>query len=487
MEYIKKGAQCFFDGTPFKILYLLLTLLAYTSITAQTKGLTIFSLAVTAIGGVVLIYRVVCLKHFIRTPNLLFLGLFFVSFLISAVVNWKYGIMGNLKGAVWMAFQYGLLFACDDTKEPGFYKREFHILSLIYLAYMAICAAVSLYFLCTGRGGAIEHGDTRIFYGLWWQRLWGAFSEPNYAAVAMVTAILLAFYFFKICKQIWLKIGCWVLIALYASYVLFSDSRTGKVCLAVGVAVLTYLLLINPTKRDRKKALTHVVAIVLALVVAAGSYFGVYYVKKGYNYIRENIQTSQTENPGDSLNLVIGREQDLENDVSNGRFSLWKSGVDIFCTSPVFGVGARNLTAAADDKAPDTYLVNNPNGGKFDSTHNMLLDVFAAQGAVGFVLIVLAMALIIVSVIRLLSRNLKENYTAVATMVAVVICIGASGMFLPNVIYVNTQSTFLFWLFLGYLMYYYSKTRDKARHTRVSTQEQQEEQEVSRPEIHENI
>ena len=465
METVKKGVQYFFDGTPFKVIYLILTFLSYTSFTAQTSFVSGFSIAVTALGGIVLLYRVCVLKRFIRTPNLIFLILFLLSFIITSLINWQYGIMGSLKGFVWMAFQYTLLYACDDMKETKFYKKEFHIIAIIFLAYLAICGIVSLYYLITGQGGVLEEGHTqRIFYGLWWQRLWGAFSEPNYAATSMSIGILLAFYFFKVCRQIWVKIGCWFLIALYASYILFSDSRTGKVCLMVGAAVITYLLIINPNKRNWKKASTQLIAIGLAACVGIGSFLGIGYTKKGYNYIQESISTSQ-ENPEkpeetQKPNLEIGREQDLENDVSNGRFALWGSGIELFLTAPIFGVGSRNFIAAADDKIPNTYLVNNHHG-KFNSTHNMFFDMLAAQGIVGTVLMLAAMVLIIICIIRLLGKNLKEDYTYIAILFAVVICAGVSGFFLPNIIYVNTQSSFIFWCFLGYLMHYYGKKRER--------------------------
>ena len=136
METVKKGVQYFFDGTPFKVIYLILTFLSYTSFTAQTSFVSAFSIAVTALGGIVLLYRVCVLKRFIRTPNLIFLILFLLSFIITSLINWQYGIMGSLKGFVWMAFQYTLLYACDDMKETKFYKKEFHIIAIIFLAYI---------------------------------------------------------------------------------------------------------------------------------------------------------------------------------------------------------------------------------------------------------------------------------------------------------------------------------------------------------------
>ena len=89
MDIVKRGVQYFFDGTPFKIIYLILTLLTFNSFTAHTTYLTMFAYFVTALGGIVLLYRIIFLKRFIRTPNLLFLGLFLVSFIVLQI--WHHG------------------------------------------------------------------------------------------------------------------------------------------------------------------------------------------------------------------------------------------------------------------------------------------------------------------------------------------------------------------------------------------------------------
>ena len=86
-------------------------------------------------------------------------------------------------------------------------------------------------------------------------------------------------------------------------------------------------------------------------------------------------------------------------------------------TAPIFGVGSRNFIAAADDKIPNTYLVNN-HQGKFNSTHNMFFDMLAAQGIVGTVLMLAAMVLIIICIIRLLGKNLKEDCRGIRILFA---------------------------------------------------------------------
>lgn len=466
MDIVKRGVQCFFDGTPFKIIYFILTLLSFNSLTAHTSFLTVLSLVVTALGGIVFIYRVVFLKRFIKTPNLLFLGLFLVSFIVTALINWKYGILGSVKGLAWMGFQYGLLYACDDTKNTNFYKREFHILAGILLVYLSIGSIISHYFMITGQGGSVSYSSEPVYYGFSWGRLWGIFTEPNNAATAMCIGIFIAFYIFKVCHKIWVKIGCWCLIALYASYILFSDSRTALLCLVISSALITYLLIINPEKRNRKKATTQIVAIVLALLVGIGCFFGMHFLKKGYNLVQSSITSSQNVVPEEGKpqkpSLEIGREQDLVNDFSNRRFDIWESGVEVFKTAPIFGVGFRNIVPAAKEKVPDTYIVNNDQGD-FASFHNMFIDVLASQGIVGIVIFLSFVILTFIWLIHLFMQKLKKDYIYLVTLFGIIISIGVSAIVSPDVVYVNTQHAFMFWTFLGYLMHYANKKRQERK------------------------
>lgn len=461
MEIVKKSAKCFFDGTPFKILYLLLTLLSFNSFTAHTRFLSVMALVVTALGGIVFIYRAVYLKRFIRTPNLLLLALFLVSFIITAIVNRQYGLLGNAKGLAWMGMQYCLLYACDERKKSVFYKREFHILSGILLVYLLLGVLGSYYFLATGQSGMFIRGDESVFYGFLWQRLWGVFSEPNNAATAMCIGIFIAFYLFKICQVLWIKIVSWVIIILLASYILFSDSRTALMCLMTGSAIMTYLLIINPEKRERKQIRTQVLGIVLAVTVAAASFFGIYFAKKGYNVVQNAISSGQSADLDGNKrpNMTINREQDLTSDFSNRRFDIWFSSVDVFKTAPIFGVGFRNIVTAAQSKAPDTYIVNNDQGN-FASFHNMFLDVFASQGIVGIIIFAVFVILTLIWLVRLLAQKFRQDYTYVVTLFTIVMVAAFSGMVSPDIVYVNTQNAFLFWTFLGYLMHCARRRRE---------------------------
>ena len=86
------------------------------------------------------------------------------------------------------------------------------------------------------------------------------------------------------------------------------------------------------------------------------------------NNQKRNVLILELNNE-ESNHLEIGREQDISGDISNRRFSIWKSGIDLFAESPLIGVGGySNIVTFAQENIPTTYLVAN-DYKIFDSFH----------------------------------------------------------------------------------------------------------------------
>lgn len=123
--------------------------------------------------------------------------------------------------------------------------------------------------------------------------------------------------------------------------------------------------------------------------------------------ITEPGETPQT--PLEPPEPTIGREQDIESDVSNRRFDLWKSGLEIYRLKPIFGVSIFNAVAFAQEQLPTTYLINN-DAGIFDSLHNAFLNVLMGQGIVGFVIFMIFIVLCVVLILKGYLKPKKEEY-----------------------------------------------------------------------------
>lgn len=88
---------------------------------------------------------------------------------------------------------------------------------------------------------------------------------------------------------------------------------------------------------------------------------GMHLMKKAYNQqqvpVAENTQAvDPVQKPQE---IQTGREQDLQKDVSNGRIQLWKSGIEIWKTSPVYGTGYSTVVDYAKENVKGTYIIEN--------------------------------------------------------------------------------------------------------------------------------
>lgn len=453
----------------FKIFFLAYGLFYFNSLTFGTRIMSAFVAISTAMAGVLLLYRLFRWRHFVHNLVLWILIAFLVSYGISMVANYQYGIMTPLKTMVWMGMQYLLLFATDDRKNADSHKKVFHILAGCYVAYMFLASLASLIMMFTQYGQITQltsaDGITMsVITGFVWGRLWGVFTDPNYASTMATVAAVFSLYFFKICKNIVLRIFLVVNIIMQVLYISFSDSRTGLV--AVFIAIGVYFFCWLATKKDKIKirsaALRSIACVVAAMIVAGSCLVLISAVKVGYNTIIISIMSEdpavdpsvdpddpELEEPEKEL---VGREQDLENDFSNRRFDLWAASLEIVADRPIFGVCFNNLMQYTEDHFPDNYLVNNDHG-KFGNYHNVLFNIAAGQGLLGLALFIAAGAIAGIKCIKRVAKNIDgpNNMFYIAAFSAA-IAILSSAMFVSDLVYVNSANATMFWFLVGVLV-----------------------------------
>ena len=122
--------------TAFKVLYILLVLLSFTNLMVGNPVLRYYTYALVLFGAVLLLYRAVHFKRFVRTKGLWILVLFCGSILFSAFLNRKYGLTESLQSFIWTTLQFGLLYACDEKRDIQEYQREFCILAVVFSVYI---------------------------------------------------------------------------------------------------------------------------------------------------------------------------------------------------------------------------------------------------------------------------------------------------------------------------------------------------------------
>lgn len=451
----------------FKVLFLVYGLLYFNAFTFGTSIMSAFVAISTLMAGILLLYRLFRWRHFVHNVVLWILIAFLVSYGISMVINYQYGIMDPLKTMVWMGMQYLLLFASDDRKNVDSHRKVFHVLAWVYVAYMFLASLASLIMMFSQYGhveniSGADGNAMRVITGFVWGRLWGVFTDPNYASTMSTVAVVFSLYFFKIHRNIVLRIFMVVNIILQTLYITFSDSRTGLV--AIFLAIGVYFFCWMATKKDKIKirsTAVRAIACVAAAAVVAGSCLVVISgVKTGYNAIImshwQQVEPSDEPDAEEPLEEpekeLVGREQDLENDFSNRRFDLWKASLDIIGDRPIFGVSYLNLMQYTEDHFPDNYLVHNDHG-KFGNYHNVLINIAAGQGLLGLALFIAAGAIAGIKCIKRVAKNIDQPHSIfyIAAFSAV-IAILSSSMFVSDLVYVNSANATMFWFLTGVLV-----------------------------------
>ncbi|MGN1217200.1 MAG: O-antigen ligase family protein, partial [Phocaeicola sp.] len=144
---------------------------------------------------------------------------------------------------------------------------------------------------------------------------------------------------------------------------------------------------------------------------------------------------------------TVGRD-DNTSDPSNRRFSIWKSGVEIWNTKPVFGVSWANLTNYAEKEVPNTYIVNN-DLQNFSSLHNMVLDVLVGQGIIGIVLL----GCININTLAFIIKNYKKLCGVnelLGGFFFTIMCISFfTSLFISSIFYINSPESYTFWFVFG--------------------------------------
>lgn len=464
----------------FKIAYLLMLMMGNTNLTFQMRIYDLLNYAVGFFGIALLLLRLLRAKSYLKTPGIWLLAGLIALYAVSSVVNFSYGGMSgfvsNGKATVWMSCQMLLLYAFDTPSLEDL-KKEFRVMCWVIVGFNFLSVLVSYAMLIINYSYLYIGDGTSIMSGVVWNRLWGTFIDPNYGAVEAVVAILISAYFFQEKKNIGLRIFFLVNIVLSVMYVVYSDSRTGMVVLAIAIVSYTFLGLVYTGKKIRRGVVSVLTCGAIAVCLALGV-LGSFSVVKTVGllpreaYLQMQNNWSQGANPtGDTVagesevpeadastqqptedTLEIGRgEEQLDTGAGNRRLAIWKSGLEIAKKSPMFGTTFRNLVPFAYQETPYTYIIHNEDKVFWDF-HNCFVNVLACQGIPALILFLAFVVIVLKKAITYLLRNPKTMLKEQILLVSVLATIAGGAMFNSMIMYVSSIETAIFWIFLGYCM-----------------------------------
>lgn len=436
----------------FKICYLVYLLLAFNAFFNGMAWMNAASYVITAAGLVLILWMFFQYKRYRRAYHLWILGAFIVSYVISAVLHLSYGVSDNVKGLIWLVLPIFLAYIAVFDMSGEEIRRELKWFSVIYILYCTAANLVSLTMVYWGRKLDYTDGTGMVHsIGYRWNRLWGIYDDPNHGATITVAAIFLLIYLFYRGRKIWQRAVVILCFVINYLYLVLSDSRTGIVTLTAGVllAGIVYVWIKARSGEHRRRVIPALLCTVLAACVLLA---GTYALNEAYQPIDKKIvkmlNIKKTTKPVNKTN----RKKDIQKDYSNGRFEIWKNGLQIVESSPVVGIGYRNIVGYSKEHFPEGYLMKNSSGIQYDSMHNLELDVLVSQGILGGILFLLLVGNTCVVLFKRLHRTASKDTAETVFAVAASGALFVAGTFLSFIFYVNTPQNLCFWLFLGYAM-----------------------------------
>lgn len=451
-----------YDGTFFFYCYLTLTMLSFNPFIYYISAMRILVVLTALLGLAAFLYRLIYYKKYKDAPCLWGACAFLLSALVTLLLNARYGLMESAQGFLWLLFQLLILFPRDASEKKEDMLRQFYGIGGYFVGYNVLMAFLGLCMVLFGYGEVYALSPTEVVpRGFVWGRLWGMYSDPNYGSAFVCASFALCLYFFMRVRTRRMRVLLAISMLFLYLYVVFSDSRTGMVALAALLTAYAFFRFFARVGERGKNALRPfrrmAVSLLLAICVSGCAAGGVQVVKTSYNSFVSLVyppeEGAPDEQPSDDKHIERG--YDDQSDISNGRLALWKSGMELFSKAPLFGVGFRNFQAAARELAPSTYLIHNPQNFQFDAYHNVVVDVLASQGAVGILVFFAFAFCALVRVFRLFWRAARhDTRTALFTgaLCAVLATVLAESLFISDLFYVNTPTSFLFWFVLGLLM-----------------------------------
>lgn len=437
----------------FKISFLMYGLASFNSFFAQTKVISILLILTTLSAGITLLYRLVNFRRFIHNKMLWLCFAFLASYIVSLVLNLRYANMNGIKALAFMGMQFCLLLATDENKSFEDFKGELNLIFRIFSFYMMVAAFASIVLMLFGYSNIAERNNQYVFSGFVWGRLWGVFTDPNFASVLSIMAIIISLYAITLRKKVFWRTVNIINIILQMLYISFSDSRTGMVVTFITLSLYVYLRL-NANDFNKGKLFKNIICISMALIIG---FIGSASFKAINTVYNKTISLTAEKEPDDKKEQTIekytvGREQDIEHDISNRRFDLWNSAIETFKLRPIFGVSFESVGDFAEENLPDTYLVNNDNG-KFNNYHNVLFNVLVGQGIVG---IVIFFAMIVYAGLNLIKTVYNsygtKNYLLCCMIFTLLIAALVSAMFVSEIIYAISVNMMMFWYLLGIML-----------------------------------
>lgn len=481
----------------FATAYLLLAFGTFNILTTETILITYFSHFVKIAGLVIIAAALFNRKSYLLDLRTILSACFILIFGISCFISKDFGGLGNnLKGLIWVLLEMLVLFCVNRSLVEN--KKWIQRFMILLISISSIFVIVSIWMAIVGFMYIPPNlGSNMYWAGMCSGRLYGFYTDPNYGGIIAIITIFSLLYLLTNNRNTLKVFVAIILIALQIVYISLSGSRTTLVALlstcslVIFAVIFRYISSKHKASRISKKIFTIIISASLSLLTCGLIYGCIFLSSNAYEKFEPKILKLLNGPISDPIQLFprdfankvceecgleiitpedakytkvtneetkshveaehIGLMARTENsDVSNNRFDLWKSAIQIWKTSPVIGVGHNNIVNYSKTYFPDNKLSQMGQ----TTSHNLIFDLLAGQGLLGLIVFMTIIVLCSINFIRALIKAGSNNYYEMCWLAAIVLNIFISAMFYPEILYTNTVGSVVFWYMLGNLRSY---------------------------------
>lgn len=450
----------------FLVLFFVYVSLGFNNLTVGTKIVSVFMWPTYLLGAALLGMRFLQWKDCVRMPGLFALLALCAVGAVSIALNLQYDVKGNLVHLIFWAFYFLLCYLSRESTDTRTLRRRFTVLFHMLCAVAFVLTAISFGMMIFDYAKKFTLNGDLVRRGFLGGRLFGAYQTPNAGAVIGSIVTVGSVHFIRVYKNKLYTAFAVINCLLQFAYLVFSDSRTGRVCYALACAVYLFFAL-REKRGDAFRFKQAAVALTLSAAVIAGGYFLPKWVQIAYNFTANTLDAAieteaeaeaKKEGKKEKDKLLLGRKESLDEDYSNGRIRFWKSGVEIFLQKPLFGHTFKGFLPYAQENLPDTFLVKN-DYLQLNTLDNDVMNLMVSNGIAGLVCFA-AFVILILRRLLLLFRN-RASDPLIPLLLAVCAAAAASSLFSSGVLYMQCQYSLLFWVALGLLMRFETETERK--------------------------
>lgn len=434
------------------ITYLMLArIVPFVNLISRDVNTFIFSSFAVA-GAMILCVEFLMTAFVFKCRENLILLSFLIVCIVSSVCNIKYGIVNNIKTIVWTAIQFFVLFSVANIKNDSEIKKVINIIIKISSAIWCVAVVTSIVQFFFHVGYISQFSDYSRRQGFVDARLFGIFTDPNFAAITSLLIITFCCYLLKESTNKTIRIYYCINIAFQVIYVVLSGSRTGM----IEGALLAFMLMFFESRNrgyERGENRVNIKAFIKGLIAIGVSLALIITIQSVMVKLAQADKDVKDENlivNSEDEEITLKREDITEENISNGRFEIWRDALKISADNRLLGLSPRNLVPYAKANYPDSIIAV-----KGYETHNGYLAVLVGTGITGTLVMLLFVTYMVYN-LALYFKQIKKRVInqEIILLISVLFIIAASAFLLLDIFFVNTYGAAVFWLFAGYLLYY---------------------------------